>query len=179
MISRQVSTKGNLHIVRSVSLMNDGGIRYSQPQRIVIKDCKINTGGGDLSMAVKLLNRQTISYKLQRCQVKGKMFPTLLSFYLADIPRPTEPVNRICYADDITVWASGVKIPELEHNINGYLTEMSCFLRDNSLLITAPKSTVTLFTTDPMQANHLFICTRSLRRASPCSQTKATMSISG
>ena len=30
---------------------------------------------------------------------------------------------------------------------------MSCFLRDNSLLIFTPKSTVTLFTPDPMQAN--------------------------
>ena len=72
-------------------------------------------------------------------------------FYLADMPRPTEPVKRICYADDITEWASGVKILELEHKINGYLTEMSCFLRDNSLLISAPKSTVTLFTPDPKQ----------------------------
>ena len=81
------------------------------------------------------------------------MSPTLLSFYLADIPRPTEPVKRICYADDITIWASGVKSPELEHKINDYLTEMSCFLRDSSLLISAPKSTVTLFTPDPKQAN--------------------------
>ena len=69
------------------------------------------------------------------------------------MPRPREPVKRICYADDITVWALGVKIPELVHKINGYLTEMSCFLRDNSLLISVPKSTVTLFTPDPMQAN--------------------------
>ena len=76
----------------------------------------------------------------------SKMSPTLFSFYLADMPRPTEPVKRICYADDITVWASGVKLPELEHKINDYLTEMSRFLRDNSLLISAPKSTVTLFT---------------------------------
>ena len=81
------------------------------------------------------------------------MSPTLFSFYLADMPRPTEPVKRICYADDITVWASGFKIPELGHKINGYLTEMSCFLRDNLLLISAPKSTVTLFTPDPKQAN--------------------------
>ena len=72
----------------------------------------------------------------------SKMSPTLFSFYLADMPRPTEPVKRICYADDITIWASGVKIPELEQKINGYLTEMSCFLRDDSLLISAPKSTV-------------------------------------
>ena len=63
--------------------------------------------------------------------------------------RPTEQFKRICYADDIPVWASGVKLPELEHKINDYLTEMSRFLRDNSLLISAPKSTVTLFTPDP------------------------------
>ena len=31
-------------------------------QRTVIYDCKINTSRGDLSMAVKLLNRQTVSY---------------------------------------------------------------------------------------------------------------------
>ena len=74
-------------------------------------------------------------------------------FYLADMPRPTGLVKRICFTDDITVWASGIKIPELEHMINGYLTEMSCFLQDNSLLIPALKSTVTLFTPDPMQAN--------------------------
>ena len=82
----------------------------------------------------------------------SKMSPTLFSLYLADIPRPTEPVKRICYADDITIWASRVKITELEHKINGYLTEMSCFVRDNSLLISAPKSTY-LVTPDPKQAN--------------------------
>ena len=32
-------------------------IRYSQPHRIVIKDCKINTARGDLSMAIKLDNQ--------------------------------------------------------------------------------------------------------------------------
>ena len=79
------------------------------------------------------------------------MSPTLFSFYLADMPRPVEQV-RICYAD-VTGWASGVDIPELEHKINSYLTDMSYFLRDNSLLIYASKSTVTLFTPDPKQAN--------------------------
>ena len=69
------------------------------------------------------------------------------------MPRPTEPVRRICYADDITVWASGVKSSELEQKVNTYLTEMSRFLRENSLLISAPKSSVTLFTPDPAQAN--------------------------
>ena len=41
----------------------------------------------------------------------SKMSPTLFSFYLADMPRTTEPVKRICYTDDITVWTLGVKIP--------------------------------------------------------------------
>ena len=82
----------------------------------------------------------------------SKLSPSLFSFYLADMPRPTEPVKRVCYADDITVWASGVQIPVLEQQINSYLEEMSTFLKDNSLLISAPKSTVTLFTPDPFQA---------------------------
>ena len=81
----------------------------NQPQ-LIIKDCKINTAGGDQSIAVKLLKRQTISYKLQRCKVKGKDSPhwrtarlsnvsNVIKIYLADLPRPTEPIKRICYAD--------------------------------------------------------------------------------
>ena len=83
----------------------------------------------------------------------SKLSRTQFSFYIADMPRPTEPVRRICYADDITVWVSGVKISELEQKVNTYLTEMSQFLWENSLLISAPKSSVTLFTPDPAQAN--------------------------
>ena len=64
------------------------------------------------------------------------------------MPRQTEPIKRVCYADDLTVWATGVKIPDLEDSINIYL-------KDNSWLISAPKSTVTLFSPDPQQAkNH-------------------------
>ena len=73
--------------------------------------------------------------------------PTQFSFYIADMPRPTEPVRRIFYADDITVWASGVKISELEHQVNTYLN------RANSLLISAPKLSVSVFTPDQVQAN--------------------------
>ena len=69
------------------------------------------------------------------------------------MPRSTEPVRRIFYADVITVWASGVKISESEGKVNTYLTEMSRFLWENSLLISAPKSSVTLFTPDQVQAN--------------------------
>ena len=68
------------------------------------------------------------------------------------MPRPTGPVKRVCYADDLTVWPTGVKIPDLEDNINSYLEEITAYLKDNSLLIAAPKSSVTLFSPDPHQA---------------------------
>ena len=67
------------------------------------------------------------------------------------MPRPTPPVKRVCYADDITVWASGPKIQQLESMINSYLRDVSIYLKDNSILISAPKSTVTLFTPDKHQ----------------------------
>ena len=81
----------------------------------------------------------------------SKLSATLFSFYFADMPRPTEPVKRVCYADDITVWATGVKIPDLEDSVNSYLEEIIAYLKDNSLLISAMKSTVTLFSPDPHQ----------------------------
>ena len=73
-------------------------------------------------------------------------------YYIADMPRPTEQVKRVFYADDLTVWATGVQIPDLEDSINSYLEEITAYLKDNSLLISAPKSTVTLFSPDPHQA---------------------------
>ena len=64
---------------------------------------------------------------------------------------PTSPVKRVCYADDITVWASGPKILQLESMINSYLRDVSIYLKDNSLLISVPKSMVTLFIPDKHQ----------------------------
>ena len=68
------------------------------------------------------------------------------------MPRPTDPVKRVCYADVLTVWASGVNIPDLEVSLNNYLEEITSYLKDNSLLISAPKSSVTLLTPDTHQA---------------------------
>ena len=81
----------------------------------------------------------------------SKLSPALFNYYIADMPRPNPPVKRVCYADDITVWASGPKIPLLHSMINSYLREVGIYLRENSLLISAPKSTVTLFTPDKHQ----------------------------
>ena len=82
----------------------------------------------------------------------SKLSPSLFNYYIADMPRPTPPVKRVCYADDITVWASGPKItPQLKSMINSYLIDVGIYLKENSLLISAPKSTVTLFTPDTHQ----------------------------
>ena len=82
----------------------------------------------------------------------SKLSPPLFNYYIADMPRPTPPVKRVCYADDTTVWATVPNIPPLESMINNYLRDVSIHLKDNSFLISAPMSTVTLFTLD----NHQF-----------------------
>ena len=57
---------------------------------------------------------------------ESKLSPSLFNYYIADMPRPT-------YANDITVWASGLKIPQLESIIISYLRDVSIYLRVNSL----------------------------------------------
>ena len=51
--------------------------------------------------------------------------------------RPTDPVKRVCYAEDLTVWASGFNIPDLEVILNNYLEKITAYLKDDSLLISA------------------------------------------
>ena len=70
----------------------------------------------------------------------SKLSPSLVSFYIADMPRPTDPVKRVCYTDDLTVWALGVNIPNLEVSINSYLEEITAYRKDISLLIFVSKS---------------------------------------
>ena len=81
----------------------------------------------------------------------SKLSPSLFNFYIADMPTPTEPVKRVCYTDDLTVWATGVNIPDMEVSLNRYLGEITAYLKDNYLLISAPESSVTLFTPDTHQ----------------------------
>ena len=76
---------------------------------------------------------------------------TVPNYYIVDMPMPTPPVKRVCFADDITVWASGPKSTQLQSMINSYLRDVGIYLKENLLLISAPKSTVTLFTPDTHQ----------------------------
>ena len=69
----------------------------------------------------------------------SKLSPSLFSFYIADMPRPTEPVKRVCYADDITVCATGVKMPDLEDSVNSYPEEIIAYLKDKLLVDLCPE----------------------------------------
>ena len=42
-------------------------------------------------------------------------------------------------------------MPDMEDSLNSYLEEITAYLKDNSLLISAPKSSVILFTPDTHQ----------------------------
>ena len=96
---------------------------------------------------------KSTSRKLNTGLLQGsKLSPSLFSFYIADISRPTDPVKQVCYADILTVWASGVHILDLEVILNNYLEEMTPHLKHNSLLISATKSSVTLLSPDTHQA---------------------------
>ena len=81
----------------------------------------------------------------------SKLLPLLFNYYIAGMPNPIPPVKRFFYADDIRVWASGPNIPQLESMINSYQRDVGIYLKENSLLISAQKSTVTLFTPDKHQ----------------------------
>ena len=50
------------------------------------------------------------------------------------------------------MWATGVEIPDMQDSLNSYLEELTAYLKDNSLLISAPKSSLTLFTPNTHQA---------------------------
>ena len=86
------------------------------------------------------------------CLWGSQLSPSLITFYVADMLSPTELINRVSYAYGITVWVSGAKIPEFDNQINSNLRKIYRFLQDNSLLMSAPKSTVTVFTPYPKQA---------------------------
>ena len=68
----------------------------------------------------------------------SKLSPSLFIFYIADMSMLTEPAKRVCYADDLTVWNTGVKIPDMKDSLNSYLA----YLKDSYLLISAPKLSV-------------------------------------
>ena len=54
--------------------------------------------------------------------------------------------------NNLTVWASGVNIPDVEVSLDNYIEEITAYLKGKSLLISTPTSSVTLLTSDTHQA---------------------------
>ena len=63
------------------------------------------------------------------------------------MPTPTDPVKW-----DLTVWTTGINIRDLEVSLNNYLEEITAYMKDNSLLISATKSSGSLLNPDTHQA---------------------------
>ena len=161
MISQQASNKGNRHIEQSdltaaFDTVNHN-VLLSKIVRSTLPEATCRWRSNYIRCRQLVTSCRGVKSKAMIVHTgvpqRSKLPPSLFSFHLAGMPRSPEQVKRICYADDITVWALGVNIPELEHKVNIYLTGMSRFLRVNSLLISAPMASVTLFTPRPAQAN--------------------------
>jgi len=74
--------------------------------------------------------------------------PILFNFYLLNLPTPPSGVKLIQYADDISVYMSGTDIEMMSATLTEYAASLVAFLTDRDLLVSAEKSTVTLFTPD-------------------------------
>ena len=72
--------------------------------------------------------------------------PILFNFYVSKLPSPPNGVKVIQYADDMSVYAVGNDITKLSTAITDYTKHLTAFLQERELLVSAEKSTVTLFT---------------------------------
>ena len=55
----------------------------------------------------------------------SKLSPALFNYYIAHMPRPTTPVKRVCYADNIIVWASGLLLLSSSRSLD-YTDKPAC-----------------------------------------------------
>ena len=105
----------------------------------------------DLTAAFDTVSHNTLISKI----VRSSLPPAItrwLSYYLggrqaATRFRGTKSSTRIV-GTGVPQESKLSKIPQLESMINNYLRDVSIYLKDNSLVISAPKSTVTLLTPD-------------------------------
>lgn len=79
--------------------------------------------------------------------------PILFNFYLANLPPAPPGIKVIQYADDISIYTSGTSINNMCTNINNYINSVTDYLEERELLVSAEKSTVTLFTPDTHEYN--------------------------
>ena len=74
--------------------------------------------------------------------------PILFNYYLRNLPNPPKGIQVVQYADDISIYATGLDIDALTEAINAYVPKVIDFLSERELTVSPEKSTVTLFTPD-------------------------------
>ena len=77
----------------------------------------------------------------------GLLSPVLFNMYMAKIPTPPADILLTTYADDSTTCCSGPKIPPLCEKLNRYLDVVNTWFKERNLMISAQKSSATLFST--------------------------------
>jgi hypothetical protein len=74
--------------------------------------------------------------------------PILFNYYLRNLPNPPKNVQVVQYADDISIYSTGLDINALTEAINKFVPKVIEFLNERELIVSPEKSTVTLFTPD-------------------------------
>ena len=79
---------------------------------------------------VHFRQEQSKSRKVKTGVVQGGVLsPALFNYYLADIPTPPLNIKLINYADDITIYSSGLAVTDLINGLNIYLSQVLNYIK--------------------------------------------------
>ena len=76
----------------------------------------------------------------------GVLSSFLFNLYIRSLPSPSEDVKIITYADEITITTSGPDVKKMAVNVTEHLKKFSEWLKSRKLVLSAEKSTTTIFT---------------------------------
>ena len=79
--------------------------------------------------------------------------PSLFNFYVSDPPNPPPGVDPLTYADDFIASSKHSSIPAATAALQIYINDLAMWLEHKRLNLSAPKSSVTLFSPDPHEYN--------------------------
>ena len=77
----------------------------------------------------------------------GVISPFLFNPYMRSLPTPPKETSIVTYADDITPLTPGPKVENLAAKMNTYFADPYLWLETKSLILSAEKSTATIFST--------------------------------
>ena len=82
---------------------------------------------------VHLRQQESNSRKVKIGMVQGGIIsPVLFNYYLADFPTPPPIIMLIKYADDITIYTSGLVVSDLINGLNIYLLQVLDYINNKN-----------------------------------------------